>query len=93
MRSRGEGAHALLARLDELGASLRIGRDGNLVLRGASRLPADLRAAIRRERAALVEALLARERWVRATSSKPKTTCVPPRTTSMKPAATCASAC
>lgn len=65
-----ERAAALLERIDGLGASLRLGRDGKLVLRGASRLPADLREAIRRERMELVEALLERERWARATTDR-----------------------
>jgi hypothetical protein len=64
-----ERARALLERLDGLGASLRL-RGGKLVLRGASRLPADLREAVRRERAALVEAVLERERWARATTDR-----------------------
>jgi hypothetical protein len=63
-------ARALLAELDRLGASLRLGRGGALVLRGASRLPSDLRAEVRSEREALVEALLARERWARATTDR-----------------------
>jgi hypothetical protein len=70
MSGASDRASALLERLDGLGASLRLGRDGKLVLRGASRLPADLRDAIRRERPALVEALLARERWARATTDR-----------------------
>ena len=65
-----ERAAALLAQLDALGASLRLGRDGRLVLRGASRLPTALRDEIRRERAGLVEALLARERWARDTTDR-----------------------
>lgn len=63
-------AGALLERLDSLGASLRIGRDGKLLVRNASRLPAELRDAVRRERAALVEAVLARERWARETTDR-----------------------
>jgi hypothetical protein len=70
MTAEDDRARALLARLDNLGASLRLGRDGRLVLRGASRLPADLREAVRRERGALVEAVLARERWARATTDR-----------------------
>ena len=46
------------------------GRWRKLVLRGASRLPVELRQAVRRERASLVEALLARERWARATTDR-----------------------
>jgi hypothetical protein len=70
MPSRSDRADALLARLDRIGASLRLGRGGKLVLRGASRLPPDLREEVRSERAALVEALLARERWARATTDR-----------------------
>lgn len=63
-------ARGLLARIEAAGASLRLSRQGGLVLRGASRLSAELRREIRRERHALVEELLARERWARGVTDR-----------------------
>ena len=63
-------AAALLARLEAAGATARLGRDGTIVLRGASRLSPELKEEVARERDAIVEALLARERWARATTDR-----------------------
>ncbi len=63
-------ARRLLAALEEKGASLRLTRAGNLVVRGASRLPAGIRLEIGRQRKALVDELIARERWARRVTDR-----------------------